>query len=722
MANYDPAAKLADSVTIYRDEFGIPHVSGDSDAATFFGSGYAQAEDNLAAVERNCLRVLGRTAELYGDAALPGDLVARALGLARLAQSEYRKVCPTVRELCRAFAAGLNYYAAEGHRPLSVLKKFEPWHVLAIYRVLHLAAFYATGFNSGEIFTAVRGPDAAPSQVRLLHFQRPGGFLEGSNAWAVGPKKSASGNSMLLSSPHVEFGNLYEMHLHSEQGLNFSGTGSWGMPMPALGVNSALGWSLTVNNPPISDVYIEAFEDQRDPLAYRYGNGKRRAVEWAEDVPIRFGRGIETRRYFFRRTHHGPIVSVREGKQLSVRIAKLAEGGMLEQFLEMAKAESLEQFKTAVDRRALIFHNIVYADCSGNIYYVYNGAIPRRQSAPANIGTPIKVMRKSAGDANDSGGRGRTRGFRALEGSDPRTEWRGYYALDELPQVENPACGFVQSCNSNPFLATGNELFPLGSLPLSMVDEPDTARARASRQVLSLREKIALDDLAQMAFDTYVLEAARLIPLIVKEYRSFQRKQPNRAALIAPAASVLARWDCKSTSASVAMTLFTFWSEDWQQLVRQEVHEWRAATALERTVARLIESWGTWRVPWGEVNRLQRTTGVGGFSDAEPSLPIPGGPGWMGILFTFGTARHGRQRRRYGVHGNSLVSVAEFGRPVRALSVSVFGQSANPASPHYFDQAPLYAASEMKPISLQMQEIKLHARHTYRPAARRAAR
>src|SRR5262245_32968951 len=278
--------RLARSVTVYRDNYGVPHIYGPTDASCVFGYAYAQAEDNFWQVEDNYIQAIGRAAEVNGEESLAADLLNRRLEITRLSVAEYKNASPRTRELCDAFADGLNYFLERNPQVKPrLITHFEAWQTIALTRfeVYQFFVFETQDLHLEETRTAARQIDNEASP--------------GSNTWAIGPQKSENGYAMLFINPHVFFfgpTQFYEGHLHSNEGWNISGTSCLGMPFPVIGHNEYLGWTYTVNYPCISDLYLEKFDDSKVPLAYAYGSGHLRATEWTEIIKIKKASGVES--------------------------------------------------------------------------------------------------------------------------------------------------------------------------------------------------------------------------------------------------------------------------------------------------------------------------------------------------------------------------------------------------------------------------------------------
>jgi acyl-homoserine lactone acylase PvdQ len=722
------ASALAKAVTIQRDTFGVPHVYGPTDASCVFGFIYAQAEDYFWQIEDSYLRSLGRAAEVYGDKSLPDDLVNRALEITRLSLEESKTVSPKTKDICQAIADGLNYYLAVNPQVKPrLITHFEPWHPLAFRRfILYQSFIYGkSGLQPSDILSAVQeihdnkvGAVAFPADLRadLAATEQDRQRITehvGSNMWAVRPHKSASGNALMFINPHQPFfgpGQWYEGHLVSGEGWNLLGACFFGSPFPALGYNGHVAWSHTVNNPDIVDLYTLTFDDKTDPLKYRYGDGAKQATTWTEDVVVKDATGPVRRRFRFTKTHHGPLVAVRDGRPLAIRLAKLEEGAAIDQSYAMGRAKSVAEFKEAMRPCNLPMFNAIVADTGGNILYVYNGAVPKR-SAKFDWTKPV-------------------------DGSNPETEWHGYHRFDELPQLENPTCGFLQNCNQSPLSTTplarelqGAEVddnpkasqFP--AYLMATEREPDNPRARMSRRILHSTAKFAYDDWTRDGFNTGILEAELRIPDVVKDWEALSSKEPDRAAKLKEPVELLKGWDCVSDVDSIPMTLFVeMYDRMVKMMAKRDVQNYPRIRALEAALADLAKTHGSWKVAWGEINRLQRIHGSvidlqghGAFRDDQPSLPIAGAPGPLGVVFNFYALPQAGQKRRYGVVGHSFVAAIELAPQPKAKTILQFGESGDPGSPHWFDQAALYAKKQFKPSWYTQTDIQAHSERQYHP-------
>lgn len=683
-------------VTIHRDEWGVPHVYGPTDASVVYGFVTAQAEDNFWQVEDSLIQSIGRYAEVNGEAALGADWLNRALRIVEVSKAEWAALPPDARMLTEAAADALNDYVKRTGIKPRVIEQFEPWHFTAFSRfsVYQLFIFNRTGIKPDEIAAFANSTRSQDVSAGLSRRNFGVGTLAaatdslladaqtqaGSNTWAIAPSRTRTGGATLFINPHQPYfgpGQWYEGHLHSDEGLEFSGAGFFGSPLPTIGHNRHLGWSHTVNTPDVVDVYRLAVNDTSAPTDYAWDGGRRELTTWRDSIRVRTDAGIETREFTFRRSHHGPVVAVRNGEALAVKLAKFDEGGQLEQRYAMLKASTLAEFKSALGQLASPMFNTMYADDQGNIFYAYYGAVPKRRD-DIDWAAPV-------------------------DGADPANEWQGYHPLEELPTLTNPAPGYLQNCNATPFMATGDGHNPDATkYPRYMAPEPDNNRSRNSRFLLGGKQRFGFNDITRMTFDARVIEADTMLPNLLVEAATRDLSKPDFER-INEAVIILMKWDRQADADSKAMSLYYQW-----RFVMTQKGVTDPVKALFQAMDELTAAHGSWQVKWGELNRLQRrhTSGLAGFDDTAPSIGVGGGPGDpLGTIFNVYARPVPGQKRLYAVAGHSYVSLVDFGKVDDARSLLVFGASADPASRHYFDQAKLFQGRNYKRAWFKREDV-----------------
>ena len=707
------AQKLASQVTIHRDEWGVPHILGPTDECVVFGMGYAQSEDYFWQLEDTTIRGIGRYSEVVGMAGFRSDMTNRAFEIVSRSKADWDNSAAVDKQLGIAFVEGINWYLK--HNPKTkprLIKRFEPWMILATNRHLLLDFSYAhTHVGRPKVlFDDETAPDAAalPQSPQAIAARE----AIGSNAWAIGPTKTANNTAMLMINPHQPWhgwGQFYEAHLHSDETIRFSGACFFGTPFPTIGHNEHLGWTYTVNAPDNADAWKVVFDSEDNRLAYRYDGEHRTATEWKDTIVIRDGKKTRSQKVTFRKTHHGPIVRrVDNDTYLAANVAGVFDNDRLAQALGMIRATNLDEWKAAIGHCALPMFNVAYADRDGNIMYLYNGSIPIRD--------PAFDWKKP------------------VDGTTSKTEWQGIHSLEDLPQLVNPKSGYVQNCNTSPFLTTHNENPDRSQFPQYMFEDADFRKRRAqlSRKILGEIENVTFDRMQQLAMDTRLYWPEANLPQFAAELKSLEQTNPKLAEQIQPYLDHLLDWDFRSTNDSTQTTLCVTWYEELHEgTYPGETLKDKYAESLEKQLTAIITAadklnrlFGDWKVPWGKAHRLQRVHNKGDVTSAalalsrfRRSLPCPGVPGPLGVVYTVYSAPSIPIVRpsRYAVVGSCYVAVVEFGEKVRAASAIQFGASSNPRSPHYFDQAKLFSEQKLKPAWFYPEDVIANAVRSYHP-------
>ncbi|AVT41538.1 penicillin acylase family protein [Plantactinospora sp. BB1] len=703
-AGPDPARwrKQATRVTIVRDDWGIPHVRGHTDADAVFGMMYAQAEDDFNRIERNYLVSLGRLAEAEGETAIWQDLRQRLFVDPEALKREYAKTPGWLRELMRAWADGLNYYLATHPevRP-RVLDRFEPWMPLS----------FSEGSIGGDIervplsqLEAFYGGRTLPmtDEERGLLFREP----SGSNGIAIAPSHTRDGNALLLINPHTSFFFRSEQHVTSGEGLNAYGAATWGQFFIYQGFNAKTGWMHTSSGVDNVDEFAETIVTRADGQRYyRYGNALRRVATKTITLSYRTADGGRAERTFTTfATHHGPVVREADGKWIAFALMNRPVEALQQSFLR-TKTRDYSDFIRVAGLKANSSNNTLFADSKGEIAFLVPQFMPIRD------------------DRFDY--------RRPVDGSDPATDWRGLHSLRSLPQAVNPRNGWAFNTNNWPWTAAGPDSPDAADYPRYFDQAGENPRGPQAIRVLTARRKFTPQTLIQAAFDRYLTAFARLVPGLVAAWDRLPEGDPRKAGL-AGQVDLLRGWDYRWGAESTATSLAVFWGEAlwaplaqaardagmsmWDYLAERATDAQRLE-ALDAASQRLTQDFGSWQVPWGEINRFQRNDGAitQTFDDAKPSIPVPFTSAQWGSLASFGARRWPGTKRYYGTSGNSFVAVVEFGPRLRAWAVTAGGASGHPDSPHFNDQAERYASGNLRPVYFYPEDLEGHVERRYRP-------
>jgi acyl-homoserine-lactone acylase len=691
----------AQAVTITRDDWGIAHVHGKTDADAVFGMAYAQAEDDFNRVETNYLNSLGRLAEAEGESAIWSDLRQKLFIDPAELQWQYAKSPAWLQALMNAWADGLNdYLAVHPQTHPRVIKHFEPWMALS----------FSEGSIGGDIervslkeLQAFYGHDGET----VAFAETPSSWAEptGSNGIAIAPKLTTNGHALLLINPHTSFYFRSELQMSSDAGLDAYGAVTWGQFFIYQGFNPHIGWMHTSTTADAVDEFAETIVRKDGKLFYRYGSEVRAVTTRQITVPYRKNDGTMAERTFTAYfTHHGPIVREKDGKWIAIALMNKPLPALEQSWLR-TKATDYASYMKVAELKANSSNNTIFADDKGEIAYLHPQFIPKRD------------------DRFDY--------TKPVDGSDPATGWKGLHALDELPHLLNPPNGWIMNTNDWPYSAAGPYSPKREDYPRYMDIVGENPRGVHATMLLTGKQGFTMASLINTAFDSYLPAFARQVPILVHDYDALPTSDPLKQKLAGQIA-MLRNWDYRWGITSMPTTLAVFWGDTlWDKMDKADNAEGLSMydrmaekagakarlEALAEASDRLQKDFGSWGTPWGEVNRFQRITSdiVQPFNDNKPSIPVPFTSSRWGSLASFGAHRWPGTKRYYGTSGNSFVAVVEFGDKVRARAITAGGESGHVGSPHFNDEAERYTTGNLRQVYFWPEELQGHVERVYHP-------
>lgn len=690
----------AKQVTIIRDTWGIPHIYGKTDADAVFGFLYAQCEDDFPRVELNYITSMGRLAEVEGEEKLYHDLRQRLFYDTLMAENIYRQSPAWLKRLCNAFADGANYYLyTHPEVKPKLLKRFKPWMPFLFSEgsiggdiesisVNRLKAFYGTGEQVSTEEVDHNEPEPEP---------------RGSNGFAIGPALSTSGNALLLINPHTSFYFRPEVHVNSNEGLNAYGAVTWGQFFIYQGFNEYCGWMHTSSQADVIDEYLETIVTKGDSIFYQHGKLKP-VVSKKIVLAYKNGTTKSYREFTGRFTHHGPVIARQGDKWVSISLM-VEPLKALTQSYQRTKARGYADYQKVMELKANSSNNTVFADREGNIAYWHGNFIPKRNPA-FDWSKPV-------------------------DGSNPETDWKGLHDVSEIVQSLNPANGWIQNCNSTPFTLAGKFSPDKSRYPTYMAPDAQNARGINAERLLNRESKYTLDKLIAAANDPYLAGFEELLPALLNAYDASDK---TKNADLKEAIETLRNWDLNYGKESVGAALAMYWGVELRQNVFSRVPAGSSQLdiinylteqttpdeklkALSVVVTEFKRDFGKWNVAWGEVNRFQRLTGQINetYDDTKPSLPVASASSFWGSLAAFGSRKYPGTNKMYGYVGNSFVAVVEFGKTIKAKSVLAGGNSSNPKSSYFTNQAELYSNGQFKDVWFYKKDIEANAVRKYQP-------
>jgi acyl-homoserine-lactone acylase len=686
------------NVTITRDDWGVAHVKGTTDADAVFGAIYAQSEDDFNRVETNYINAMGRLAEAEGEKAIWQDLRMKIFIDPEDLKKDFAASPPWLQKLMVAWADGLNFYLSK-HPNVHprVITHFEPWMALS--------------FTEGSIGGDIETINLDKLRAFYDNAPPPGGFAtveevvlkepSGSNGIAIAPKNTKDGHALLLINPHTSFFFRSELQMASDEGLNAYGASTWGQFFIYQGWNDYCGWMHTSSAADAIDEFRERVVSKGDRYFYKWGGEERPMTVSTVKIPYKTASGMAERTFTVYRTHHGPIIRKDEqGNWISIALMNTPIPA-LEQSYGRTKVKSIREMEQVMALHGNSSNNEIYADREGHIAYFHANYLPIRDT--------------------------RFDWTKPVDGSDPATDYKGLLSLEKSPNVIDPASGWVYNSNDWPWAAAGPSSLRQSDFPRWVDNGYESARGDHAVLVLRDRRDFTLDGLRQTAFDSYLTWFNKRLPDLLKAWEKLPTSDPLKAKT-ADQIGVLRAWDQRWGTDSVATSLAVFWGTEVNRTHRNQYNvpanaAWDAipgtelVNLLDKASDRLTRDFGTWRTPWGEINRFQRLTGdlVQPFNDAAPSIPVGFTSAIWGSLASFGAEPKPGTKKSYGTSGNSFVAVVEFGPRIRAKDVTAGGESGHPESKHFNDQAVRYATGNFRDVYFYPEQLKGHTEKVYHP-------
>lgn len=694
----------AANVTIIRDNFGVPHVYGKTDADAVFGLLYAQCEDDFKRVEMNYVEKLGRLSEVYGRKDLYNDLQIKLVIDSAGAVSDYHHAPLWLKKLCDAYADAINYYLYKNPdvKPV-LLTRFEPWFPM-LWTDGSIGAISTAGVSVRELENFYSGENK-PLALNQYKEEK----VTGSNGFAFAPKITESHHAILYINPHVTFYFRPEVHMVSDEGLNAYGAVTWGQFFVYQGFNEHCGWMHTSSYADVSDAYIEKITSKNNKLYYEYDGAEKPVIH--KKVVVRYidGGSIKTRTFDVLFTGHGPIMTKRNGEYISVKSDNRDIKGLEQSWLR-TKAKSFADYKKVMDMLANASHNTVYADAEGNIAYWHGNFIPKRDPK-YDWSQPV-------------------------DGTTSSTEWKGLTPVNGSIHIYNPPNGWIENCNSTPFTAAGKFSPKKKDYPAYMAPDGQNFRAINAIRILPEEKSYTIDKVIAKGYNTYLTAFEVLIPPLIKMFETLPKTDSLYNLLKEPIA-ILKTWDYHSGENSVATTLAVYWGEKllrsiyFIKLPKGEDNDQVGKTKLFASTAsaqellqplllavhELKNKFGDWNIDWGKINRFQRISGdiQSRFNDDSLSLPVGFTSSTWGEIPSFVSHTFPGTKKRYGYNGNSFICAVEFGKRIKAKSLLTGGESGHKDSKHFFDQGYMYSKGIFKDVLFYKEDVLKHVEKKYHP-------
>ena len=666
------------NVIIYRDTWGVPHIFGDKDEDTAYGLGYAHAEDDFATIQDILIAARGNLAKYYGRSVAANDYMVKLLKIWDTVEKNYENgLSDDVIKISEAYADGINHYVSL--YPDKAFKGVFPVKgkdIVAgfIHRMPLMFGLDGTLAKLATNKYPIKNEDPSTSESDILN-QR----MLGSNVIAVSPSRSDDKFTRILINSHQPWSGpvaWYEAHLNSNEGWNMVGGLFPGSPVVLVGHNENIGWSHTVNKPDLIDVY-ELTLNPENSNQY-YFDGRYENFEISESsIKVKIWGPIKwtfKRKVF--RSKHGPVIKNEHGS-FAIRYSGHDEFRYLEQWFRMNKSQNFDDFENALKLMAIPMFNTIYADKEGNIFYIYNALFPKRSDGYIWEGDPLK------GDTSEN-------------------LWKDYLPYKDLPKILNPKSGFLQNCNSSPFLATTGNDNPDQSLYNNNlgIERFQTNRALRAHEVYGEDLSIDRSEFYNYKYDTKYSEKSVLVTNLKRFLAEAKTKDKNANQAI----NILSKWNYETDSLAVGVhyaldAIKPVYNPD-DYYYDYELIMQRLKTSVNKTK----DHFGKLDIKWGDIQRLKR---------GNKNLALSGGPDILRAIYT-----KGDKGQRKAVAGDCYFQIVEWSPKgeVSSQSIHQYGSATlDSNSPYYNDQSQLFSTNKMKPVWMSLKDIKLNLLKSYSP-------
>jgi acyl-homoserine-lactone acylase len=646
------------------DTWGVPHITANTVEELFFAQGWAQMHNHANLILELYGSSRGKGAEYWGQEKLQNDILIHTLGFDELADEWGENQDPEQKIINKAFIDGMNAYAKEHPEALDEKNKV----------VLPLTAKDANMHAMYVVFTRfIGGNDLGRVQ------QWPD---LGSNAYAISPKRSASGNAMLVQNPHLPWWKeflFFESHLNLN-GKNMYGSTLIGYPGIAIGFNKNLGWSHTNNTIDNADTYELELNDGGYLL-----DGKRKEFEVSSKIiKIKQEDGtLVDKEITIMKTVHGPVVNKTKGKALAIRMAGMDRPNMTLQWWRMINSSNFNEFESALKMAQLPYFNVMYADKQGEIFYLFNGLVPKRSSGDWDYWNRI------------------------IPGGKSEDVWTEVHDYADLPKIKNPEVGWLQNANDPPWTSTIPVSIDPKDYPSYMAPKSMSFRPQRAARMLIEDESITFDELVAYKLSTRLEFADRILDDLFAAVDASESKKAKEAK------KVLENWDREANADSKGMLLFYSWArkfnvgrsanytEPWSMDSPNTTPDGiadadRAVQLLEQTAIEVETKFGSLDTNWGDYYRINYN---------GKNLPANGVDGYMGV-FRVAWPGGSDDKNMFVGGGDSWVGVIEFGDTVKAKVLLSYGNSTQKDSPHNGDQLELFSKKELRDAWFTKSEVE----------------